>query len=165
MPILTSWRGAALAAALLATPVVAHHAGEYFQAGDMRVSHAWTVETAATSDAVEVFLTIANDGEAADRLVGASARFSGPALFQAPVVDGDGVLQVREVPAIEIAAGQSVTFQPGGIRIVLPDVQRHFSEGDHFHMVLEFETAGPLEIDVDVEDRDHRHDHEHEPAS
>jgi periplasmic copper chaperone A len=67
---------------------------------------------------------------------------------------------VTEVPAIEIAPGQTVTFQPGGIRIVLPNVQRHYSEGDHFHMMLEFETAGEIEIEVDVEAQDHDHDHE-----
>lgn len=150
-------------AALLAAPALAHHAGDVFEAGEIQVSHAWTVATGQTAHAIEVFLTIDNRGAEPDRLIGATTRFSAPAVFQAPIVGGDGTLSVTEVPAIEIAPGQQVTFQPGGIRIVLGNVQRHFAEGDHFHMILEFEKAGEIEIDVDVEAQDH--DHEHQPAS
>jgi periplasmic copper chaperone A len=81
-----TWRSATLAAALLATPVLAHHDGDRFAAEAITVSHAWTVETSATAHAIEVFLTIDNEGEAPDRLVAASVRFADPAVFQAAVV-------------------------------------------------------------------------------
>lgn len=157
----TLFKSTLLAAALLTTSALAHHAGDAFEASGIRISHAWTEETSATSHAIDVFLTIDNEGEEADRLIGASTSFSDEAVFQAPVVGEDGTLSVAEVAAIEIAAGQSVTLQPGGIRLVLPNVQRSFSEGQHFHLTLEFETAGSVEIDVDVEGEGHDHDHDH----
>ena len=152
-------RGVALAAALLASPAFAHHAGDIFQAGDMVVSHAWTQETSGTSHAIEVFLTVANEGATADRLIGATTSFTNRGVFQAPVLNASGSLAVSEVPALEIAPGQSITLQPGGIRVVLPNVQREYGAGSHFHMTLEFETAGMLEIDVEVDEATHEHEH------
>lgn len=145
---------AALAvAALAAVPAIAHHDGDVFKAGAMKVSHAWTEEVSATAHAVEVYLTVTNTGETADRLVAAEAHFAEAAVFQASVLADDGSLKVREVASVEIGAGQQVTFKPGGIVIVLNDVQQSLMAGDRFHLDLTFETAGTLEIDVEVEER------------
>jgi periplasmic copper chaperone A len=152
-------RAVALAAALLASPALAHHAGDIFQAGDMVVSHAWTQETSGTSHAIEVFVTVSNEGSNADRLIGATTSFTNRGVFQAPVLNASGSLAVTEVPALEIAPGQSITLQPGGIRVVLPNVQREYGAGSHFHMTLEFETAGMVEIDVKVDEAAHEHEH------
>lgn len=160
----------AFVAALLfaAAGAAAHHAGERFQVGEIVVSHAWTNETTATADTAAVYLTLENLGEAADRLVAAEASFAGPAVFQAQILGADGVLRTAEVPAVEIAAGQRLTFQPGGIHIVLPDISRQLRGGDHFHLTLTFAEAGKVEIDVAIEgdhehddDHDHHHDHDH----
>lgn len=155
------WLGGAVAALLAATPVLAHHAGEIVAAGDIRVSHAWTEETAAMAHAVEVYLTVENVGEAADRLVAARTDFSQDGVFQATVLDADGSVVVREVAAVQVAPGQSITFQPGGIHIVLNDVKRHLVAGEHFDLTLEFETAGTLTVEVEIEEHG---DHEREPS-
>jgi len=149
-----------------AVPAIAHHAGEMSQAGDIRVSHAWTEETSAMAHAVEVYLTVENTGAAADRLIGATTGFTEPGVFQAAVIGADGAAEVREVPAVTIEPGQSITFQPGGIHIVLNDVQQALMAGDHFDMTLEFETAGTLAVEVEIEEpHDHDHDHDHEDAA
>jgi hypothetical protein len=140
-------------AGLLAGTALAHHDGDIFAAGDIRVSHAWTGETSAKAHAVEVYLTIANTGQTADRLLAAEAHFAEPAVFQAQILAGDGSLTTEEVVSVEIAAGQQITFQPGGLRIVLNDVQQSLMAGDHFHLELTFAKAGTLEIDVEVEER------------
>ena len=146
----------ALAAALLASPfaAAAHHDGDVVQLSQIAVSHAWTEETGDMAHGVDVFLTIANEGEAPVRLIAADTGFTEPGVFQTPVVAEDGALAIREVPAIEIAPGQTITFQPGGLRISLGNAQRVHDAGDHFHMTLEFEGAGEMEIDVEVERRD-----------
>ncbi|GGK53372.1 copper chaperone PCu(A)C [Salinarimonas ramus] len=149
----------AAALALAALPVAAHHAGDQFRTGPMVVSHAWTEETSPMAHAAEVFLTVENTGEAVDRLLSATTSFTAPGVFQASVMTETGAVAVREVPAIEIAPGQSITFQPGGIHVVLNDVKRNLEAGDHFHMTLVFEEAGALEIDVEIEEHgDHDHD-------
>ncbi|MEO1197853.1 MAG: copper chaperone PCu(A)C [Pseudomonadota bacterium] len=159
----------ALAGALALSGVTmstAHHPDEaqYFQIGNMTVSHAWTYETVATAHSGRVYLTIQNVGQEADRLIDVSVTFAGHAHIQGQAVDADGVVAVREFEAIEIAPAQTVTFQPGALWIELEGMQRTFSYGDHFHMEMTFENAGTLEIDVEVEDVDDA-DHDHDDTS
>lgn len=153
--------------ASIVTPAKAHHDGDTFQAGDIIVSHLWTHATSATSDAIEVYMTILNTGNEADELIAATTRFTGTGKLQATTFQ-DGALRVVEAPTLELAPAQAVSFQPGGITLVLPGVQRDLREGDHFHMTLEFAQAGAVTVDVQVEgpleadDADHDHDHDHD---
>lgn len=139
-------------AGLLSAPALAHHVGDVAAAGTMKASHAWTPQTSAMAHAVEVYLTITNEGEEADRLVAAATDFTQDAVFQAPLLGEDGTLKVREVAAIELAPGQQITFQPGGLVIVLNDVKQVLTAGDEFHLDLTFEKAGFLEVEVVVEE-------------
>ena len=154
------------AAAMIAAPlaVSAHHDGDRFVAETVAVSHVWTEETGLMAHGVEVYLTVENLGEEAVRLIGATTGFTAPGVFQAPVLGEGGALAIRDVPAIEIAPGQTVAFQPGGLRVSFQNVQRAHDAGDHFHMTLEFEELGALEVEVEVE-RDADDFGEDEPAS
>jgi hypothetical protein len=92
-------------------------------------------------------------------LVAVTTDFSQPGVFQAAVLHDDGSVAVKDVPFVRIAAGQTVTFQPGGIHVVLNDVQQTLMAGDHFDMTLEFAEAGTVVVTVEVEEHsDHDHD-------
>ncbi len=138
----------AFAAAL---PATAHHDGDQYRKANISVSHAWTGETAGMAHAIEVYMTIENAGPEPVTLTGAEVDFAQPGVFQAQVVGADGTLRTREIGTVEIAAGQSVTMQPGGLRIVFNDVQRRLFAGDHFHAHLQFAEIGEVEIEVEVE--------------
>jgi periplasmic copper chaperone A len=146
-------------AAAMGSSALAHHAGERVAAGDLYVSHAWTYEVAAMAHAVDVYLTIDNEGEAPDRLIAAAVDFADEVEIQAPVVE-DGVLKTATVQAVEIAPGQTLTFQPGGIHLVLQSVQRAFEHGQHFDLALTFEKGGTIEVEVEIEEPDHEDEQE-----
>lgn len=153
--------GAAVIAGALATsPLLAHHAGEAFQAGAVVVSHIWTHVNTPAAHANAVYLTVANNGTEADRLIAVEGDFFESAELQAPVVGEDGALRTTSLSSVEIAPGQSLTFQPGGVQIILVGLQESFFEGDHFHLSLVFEQAGSLEVEVEVEGHGHSEDHE-----
>jgi copper(I)-binding protein len=157
--------GLALAAGL-ASSAGAHHVGEVVKAGDLLVSHAWTYEVAGMAHAADVYLTIENQGDAPDRLIAASVDFAKGIEIQAPVVE-NGVLKTATVQAVEIAPGQTLTFQPGGVHLVLQSVQRMFEHGQHFDLALTFEKAGSVEVEVEVEEPSDEpgHDEGHKPAA
>jgi Uncharacterized protein conserved in bacteria len=155
----------AAAAALVAAPlaVSAHHVGDIYKLGPVTVSHVWTEETGDMAHGLDVFLTVVNEGEDAVRLIAADTSFTDEGVFQSPVVGEDGSLAIRDLSAIEIAPGQTITFQPGGLHVSLQNTQRAHDAGDHFHMTLEFETLGALDVEVEVEEHV---DHDHQdPAS
>lgn len=151
---------AAALALVAAWPATAHHDGDLYAQDNVRVSHAWTADTASMAHAIEVYMTIENTGDAPVTLTGAEVDFARPGVFQAQAVGSDGTLRTTDVKAIEIAPGQSVTMQPGGLRIVFNDVQRVLNAGDHFHAHLQFAEAGELEIEVTVEAPDDHHEEE-----
>jgi periplasmic copper chaperone A len=158
----------AAATVLFTVPVAAnaHHDGEVSRLGDVVVSHAWTEETGAMAHGIDVFLTIDNQGDAAVRLVSVSTGFTAAGVFQEPMVGSDGALAIQEVAAIEVAPGQTVTFQPGGVHISLQNTQRALEGGEHFDMTLDFGEAGTVEVEVEIEHHDDEPGHEHEaPAS
>ncbi|WP_366556275.1 copper chaperone PCu(A)C [Aquibaculum sediminis] len=143
--------GVLLAAFLAAPAALAHHAGESYAARDVVVSHAWTHENAPSAHANAVFLTIVNDGDEPDRLTGVTGDFFSHAEIQVPVLDDAGVLHTRTVTSLEIAPGQSLTLQPGGVQIQLIGLQSTHFPGDHFDLTLRFENAGAITVEVEVE--------------
>jgi copper(I)-binding protein len=144
--------------ALVAPQGWAHHAGDSYAVGDLVVSHAWTYETSSAGHASKVYLTIMNNGDEADRLIGAAVDFAPRVGMQAQAVGADGTLAVQDLVAIRIEPGQSLTLQPGAMWLELEGVQRTFVDGQDFHMDLTFERAGTVEIDVLVNEAD-----EHDP--
>jgi copper(I)-binding protein len=65
------------------------------------------------------------------------------------VRDGD-VMRMREVPAIDIPAGQTVTLRPGGLHLMFMGLTRPLVEGESFPVTLTFEKAGSVTLDMAV---------------
>jgi copper(I)-binding protein len=140
---------AALTLAALA-PASAHHPGETASKGDIKVSHGWTVATASMAHAVEVYVTMWNEGDKADKLVGAELPFADDAVIQAQSVSDDGALEMRDLTSVGLKPGQAITLHPQGIRLVFNDVQQVLRAGDSFHAHLEFAKAGEVEVEITV---------------
>ncbi|WP_420393425.1 copper chaperone PCu(A)C [Acuticoccus sp.] len=148
------------------TAALAHHDGEVVEANGMRASHAHTDAPAATAHGIYVYMTIENLSDAPDRLLGATVPFAQPARFEASVIDSAGNLSITAVSAVNIAPGQTLTLQPGGLRLVFDDVQRRLEPGELFPVTLRFEGAGTLKLIGEVErDEDGHAGDEHEDAA
>jgi copper(I)-binding protein len=131
-------------------PATAHHPGETASKGDIKVSHGWTVATSSMAHAVEVYVTMWNEGDTADKLVGAELPFADDAVIQTQSVSEDGELEMRDLKSVALEPEQAVTMHPQGVRLVFNDVQRVLRAGDKFHAHLEFAEAGEVEIEISV---------------
>ncbi|MGC2856797.1 copper chaperone PCu(A)C [Novispirillum sp. DQ9] len=118
-------------------------------AGDITVSDAWSRASAGPARAGAGFMTITNAGAEADRLVAAAAPVSATAELHTHVQDGD-VMRMREVAAIDVPAGQTVTLQPGGLHVMLMSLHAPLKEGQSFDLTLTFEKAGTVVVPVTV---------------
>lgn len=150
----------ALVAASLAMPAYAHHDGDSATAAGIVISHAHTIEVSETAHSIDVFVTIENTSDQAITLTAASVDFAAGGILQAPAIDDNGVMSVREISGLQIAPGQTLTMQPNGVHMVFHGVQQSFEAGEHFHADLTFDTAGVIEIEVEVEEGTHA-DHDH----
>lgn len=152
--------------ALLSQPLLAHE----YQHGDLFIDHPWSRAMPATATTGATYLTIRNDGERADTLLGASTPAAGYTELHEHVHE-DGLMKMREMPQVDIAAGEQVEFKPGGYHVMLFNLQQSLDAGTSFPMTLTFANAGEVEVEVQVEHNgaghtthdsaDHEHHHHH----
>ncbi|MGB1091870.1 MAG: copper chaperone PCu(A)C [Oceanobacter sp.] len=64
------------------------------------------------------FLNITNQGEQARQLVSASAAWASRIELHTHVND-NGVMRMRQVPAIDLPVGETVMLQPGGLHLMI----------------------------------------------
>lgn len=140
---------AGMAAALTLTASLSAFLAVPAWAGDITVSDAWSRASAGMTRAGAGFMTITNGGAEADRLIAAATPASATAELHTHVKDGE-VMRMRQVEAIEVPAGQSVTLQPGGLHVMLMSLAAPLTEGQTFDLTLTFEKAGEMTVPVAV---------------
>ena len=95
------------------------------------------------------FLKLVNAG-ADDRLVAASSEVAGAVELHMMSMKGD-VMQMRQVDAIDLKAGQTVELKPGGYHLMLMGLKAPLKAGSSFPLKLKFEKAGEVTVNVQVE--------------
>lgn len=148
----------ALGLALTALPAVAHDVTQH----GITIIHPASRPVLAGRPAA-AYMAIANDGQEADRLLGArSPAFEAVELHESYEVDG--VARMRRVEVLEIPAGDTALLQPGSLHLMMFRPAEAHPEGGEFPLVLMFEHAGEIEVPVMVEridagGADNAHDH------
>ena len=63
----------------------------------------------------------------------------------------DGVMKMRPLPnGLEIRPGETVELKSGGYHLMFMDLKQPLKPGDTFKATLQFEKAGPLEVNFSV---------------
>ena len=135
--------------ALLALSALSAQGHEY-TAGALKIGHPWARPTVAGQPAGGAFLKLQNTGTTADRLLGGSTPAADHVEMHRMAMDGD-VMKMREVPAIEIPAGQTVALQPGELHLMLIGLKAPLQAGAKVPLTLKFEKAGEVKVEVKVE--------------
>ncbi len=108
----------------------------------------WSRETAAGQNAGGAFMTIANTGTAADRLIGGSTPVAGRVEIHTMTMEND-VMRMRQLAdGLEIPAGGEVTLKPGSFHVMLMDLKQPLKAGDRVPLTLTFAGAGTLETEL-----------------
>jgi len=97
-----------------------------------------------------LYLTAANDGPS-DRLLGVETDLAAAVEIHETVTDTDGTIAMHTVDALELAEGDTLVLEPGGLHLMLVDVVR-LVVGDSVVVTLDWEKAGPMPIRAEVVD-------------
>jgi len=147
----------ALLGASIATPAHAHD----FRAGQLVIDHPYaTPSLAGTPNGAAYLRGIRNRGSAPDRLVAASTPVAERVELHEMTTEGD-VIRMREVPAIDLPAGQEVQLRHGQrYHLMLINLRQPLKVGDRFDLTLKFEKAGEMKVKAWVQQPrggEHRH--------
>lgn len=96
-----------------------------------------------------VYLRLVNHAATPDRLTGATTAAAARADLHV-TEEGGGVVKMRRLESLDIAAGGEFGFEPGGAHIMLTGLTAPLREGDNFALTLQFETGGPVTVEVPV---------------
>ncbi|MBX3084307.1 MAG: copper chaperone PCu(A)C [Anaerolineae bacterium] len=95
-----------------------------------------------------VYLTIKNNGDKAERLIKVECDVAGMAELHETTVTND-VAQMKPIEGgVEIPAGGTVEFAPGGKHIMLMGLKGEIVLGHTVHVTLTFESGTVIALDV-----------------
>lgn len=140
---------AALILALAASVVAA----DDYTLGDLTIAHPHAFETARTAMSGAGYLTVANNGTQSDRLVEVQSDFP-RSMIHVTETDANGIARMTHLDTLEIPAGQTVTFAPGGLHVMFTGLGGYALEaGESFDATLVFEKAGAVDVTFTIEKR------------
>lgn len=132
-------------AAAVSGPVLAQSSG----ASSITIDAAWARATPGGAKTGVVYLTLANHGADADRLVGASTPVAEKAEFHIESQQ-NGVMKMRPLAAIEVKPHEKTVLKPNGMHLMLIGLKQPLKEGENFPLTLEFAHAGTMVVPIKV---------------
>jgi copper(I)-binding protein len=149
--------GALLAAALVAATFAAGCSPG--GTAEIVVTEKWARASSAMASAGAAYMTITNNGTAADALIGAASPVAETVEVHetvamespAPGASAEGgMMGMQPVARLEIPAGGTVELKPGSYHIMLIGLNQELKAGDSIEITLTFEKAGELPLTVEV---------------
>lgn len=95
-----------------------------------------------------VYMTLTNESDTADRLVGVSSDVTDAVeLHETQMTDGS--MQMQQLDGMDIPAGGETVLEPGGMHVMLIGVDG-LAEGDTIDLTLSFDNAGDQDITAEI---------------
>jgi len=136
------------AALALSAPVTLFAHG--FAVGDLVIGHPWAAPPPPGAPSVAGYLSVTNDGDREDRLVGASAAFAEAVELHESRIENDVVSMRELMDGVVIPAGEKLVFAPSGKHLMFVSPEP-LLEGEVRAVTLRFERAGEVEVRFSIE--------------
>ena len=118
-------------------------------AGELVVVEAFT-PVPPNPDVAAAYLVIENGSGTDDQLVGISTDVAGTVEIHRTTEDYEGRSTMEEQARLDVPAGATVTFEPGGLHLMLLQVSEPLEIDGTFDLELEFVEAGEVRVPVTV---------------
>jgi len=120
-------------------------------AANISVTDAWVRATMPGQPVGAAYMQIESDADA--RLVGVSSSAVPRVEVHEMKMDGD-VMRMREVKAVDLPKGRTVSLEPGGFHIMLMNLKKPIMAGDSIPLTLTIESGGKQQtVEVKAEAR------------
>lgn len=117
------------------------------------VEKGWSIPTFSGSTVGVGYFRITNKGDTEDALISASSRRAGMVQIHENSSEKD-MITMKSVKSVVIPAGETVSFAPGGLHLMLMQLKQPLVEGEKVDMTLTFEKAGVKKTTLHVISKD-----------
>lgn len=114
------------------------------------VQNAWT-RPAHVGGSLAIYLTISNQGTAADTLASAECPEAETAELHITSMD-DEIASMHSMHGLDIQPGKTVIFEPGSMHIMLVGIKLDLRKGDQIGVILIFQETGRIRVLVEVKE-------------
>lgn len=115
------------------------------------VTEAWARPTIGEGRTTAAYMTITNTSEMDDVLKGLNSPGAARVELHETKMTEEGIMQMRPLEdGLPIAAGGTAVLKPGGMHVMVMELEGGLDEGSELPLTLEFANAGSIEITVPV---------------
>jgi copper(I)-binding protein len=115
----------------------------------LTVSDAWARQGFAGENSA-VYMVIDNPTAQDDVLLSATSDVAEAVELHMSKMDDQGVIMMQRQEKILIAQGTEVKLEPGGLHIMLINLQQDLADDGVMQLVLIFENAGEMTLEVPI---------------
>ncbi|ABC29804.1 uncharacterized protein conserved in bacteria [Hahella chejuensis KCTC 2396] len=138
---------ALLTATLISSPVLASAQNE--EAKAVETSDAWIRFTPGTTPMAGYF-TLNNASDRTITITSAESADFGQVMMH-QTINNNGQMSMQHMgEGLELKAGESLSFNPGGMHLMLMQRQRPLSPGDHVSVTLNLADGAPISVEFEV---------------
>ena len=134
--------------ALVAAYAALHITATLAQQAPLIVENAW-VRAIPGSDTAAVYLTLRNVTASTITVTGVESPAAAHAMIHESTIAG-GQSKMRPRPQLTIAAHSTVTFAPGGLHVMLHDLNKPLSVGDSVSLTFRLTGGSVLQLKAAV---------------
>lgn len=117
---------------------------------DVVVEDAWSRASIGTSRPGVAYMTLRNTGGDPVVVTGLRTDLARMPMIHATTTDAQGVTRMSHMEEVEIAAGETVALAPGGLHVMLMDLQRPMVEGESYTLSVIFADGTEATVDVPI---------------
>lgn len=136
---------ATLALTLLAAAPPVFAGGE-----DVVIEDAWSRASIGTSRPGVTYMTLRNIGPEPVVVTGLRTDLAMMPMIHATTTDAQGVTRMSHMEEVQIPAGETVALAPGGLHVMLMDLQRPMVEGESYSLSVIFADGTEASIEVPI---------------
>jgi hypothetical protein len=114
----------------------------------VEVRDAWARPAAQGGNGAVYFVIRSSE---ADEILRVSSDVAEAVEMHESTMNGD-VMEMHQLESVPLTAGEQVTFEPGGLHIMLIGLQQDLKNGDEFEITLDFKNYQELLVRVPVRD-------------
>jgi copper(I)-binding protein len=117
---------------------------------DVVVDSAWARASIGVNRPGAAYMTIRNTSDEAVTLIGIRTDLAMMPDIHQTSTNAEGVSSMAPAGEIEIAPGEAVSLEPGGLHAMLMRLQRPMIKGENFSLTLIFSDGGEITVEVPI---------------
>jgi periplasmic copper chaperone A len=137
---------------VVATLALAACGGSGGTTGGITVSDAWARPSPMMNRAGAAYMVLQNNGAAEDKLLSVESDVA-KTIELHETKEMNGMMQMSPVPNIPVPANGKTELKPGGLHVMLIDLNRELKAGDKVQFTLNFEKAGKVPVTAEVKEQ------------